>query len=202
MRQWLSGRRIRRELVVACVIALALGIVTAVAPARAAGDPWADDARWVSFRVGMAKTAAERAPDGGLGYGFGYTRFLDPRWSWGAFVHHEVVGRFGGAAEIEMPVTIEFVRHMAWHTQARPYLGMGWGTFFAKTYRTGADESKFRTGVYLTTGLNVPLDGTSLIGFDMRMIGERGTRSINPVFANSKPSTLGWSLKLNYSRVL
>jgi hypothetical protein len=179
-----------------------LGVVLAASVARADNEQWADDARWVSIRFGLAKVAPERAPDGNLGYGFGYQRFLDRKWSFGTFVHHEVVARYGRAALVEVPVTVEFARHFAWKTPARPYIGAGWGAFYAKSYRTGADESKFRTGGYLLTGVNVAIDAHSLLGFDMRVIVERGTRSSNPVFPNEKSSTLGWSVKLNYARVL
>ena len=181
---------------------MALGVTLAASAARADGEQWADDARWVSVRFGLAKITPDRAPDGSLGYGFGYQRFLDRKWSWGAFVHHEVVGRYGEASLIEVPVTVEFARHFAWKTPARPYVGMGWGGFYAKTYKTGDDESKFRTGGYLTTGINAAIDDHSLLGLDVRLIVERGTRSTNPIFANAKSSTVGWSVKLNYARVL
>ena len=183
-----------------------LGIVTALAlvsqPVRAAGDPWSDDTRWVSMRMGTAGSGANLAGDASYGYGFGYSWFLSNQLAWSATVQHDVLGRYGNASEIDVPVTVEFTKHFHLSDVARPYLGGGWGAIFHKTSRTGADESGFRQGVYLATGGNAMLNAHSLIGVDARLMMEQDTRSINPTFPNHRAATTNWSLKLSYSRVL
>ena len=191
-----SGARL---LGLSCVLgALAL----ASGPVRADGDPWSDDARWVSMRVGSAGSGARLAPLGSLGYGFGYTWFLADQLAWSASVQHDVLGRFGDASEIEVPITVEFTKHFRFSPSARPYLGGGFGAIYHKTYRTGADEAGFRQGIYLATGGNAALSAGSLVGFDFRLMLEQDTRSINPTFPNLAASTRNWSMKLSYSRVL
>ena len=171
----------------------------AVTPARAA-SPWDDDARWISLRAGYAKSGARFAAGGSFGYGFAYTWFLAPGTAWSASVQHDVLGRYGSASEIEVPITVEFTRHFHWSDPARPYLGVGWGAVYHKTYRTGADESDFRQGLYLTGGGNAAIDASSLIGFDLRIMLEQDTRSINPTFPNAQASSTVWGAKLVYSR--
>lgn len=192
-------RQIRALLgLMAVVTALAFGPV----PARAAADAWGDDARWISVRFGSARSGARFAADGAVGYGFGYTRFLAKQVAWSATVQHDLLGRYAGAAEIEIPVTVEFTRHFRFSTPARPYLGAGLAGIYHKTYRTGFDESGFRQGLYLATGGNGVLNGSSLIGVDVRMMLEQDTRSINPTFPNAEPTSTSWSIKLSYSRIL
>ena len=70
----------------------------------------------------------------------GYSRMLQPVWvfrhlSLGAYAHHELLGRFGGAAVVHVPVTIELNRHLMWNGGIRPYLGLGYGANFVKGYR-------------------------------------------------------------------
>lgn len=171
-------------------------------PARAADDAWGDDARWVSVRFGAARSGARFAGDGAVGYGFGYTRFLAKQVAWSAAVQHDLLGRYGGAAEIEIPVTIDFTRHFRISTAARPYLGAGLAGIYHKTYRTGFDESGFRQGIFLATGGNGLLNDKSLIGVDVRLMLEQDTRTINPTFPNIEPASTTWSFKLSYSRIL
>src|SRR5258706_508735 len=99
--------------------------------------------------------------------------------SWSANVQHDLGGRFAGAAEIEVPITVEFDKHFAVSATARPYLGAGWGAIYHKTYRTGLDTSGFRQGIFLATGGNAALNGSSLIGVDFTLMLEQDTRSIN-----------------------
>jgi hypothetical protein len=179
--------------------AIAMGLST---PARAADDPWSEDVSWVSMRVGSASSGAQFAPPGGFGYGFGYTWFLAHQLAWSATVQHDLLGHFGSAAEMEVPVTVEFTRHFHFSSTSRPYLGAGWGAIYHKTYRTGADASGFRQGVYVAVGGNTMLNDASLIGVDLRLMIEQDTRSINPTFPNIEPSSDNWSIKLSYSRVL
>src|SRR5437867_3997081 len=132
-----------------------LGVAAALAlialPARAADDPWSEDARWVSMRIGSAGSGAKLAANGNYGYGFGYSWFLGNELAWSATVQHDVLGRYGDASEIDVPITVEFTKHFHVSDPARPYLGGGWGIILHKTYRTGADESGFRQGIYLAT---------------------------------------------------
>ncbi len=195
-------RRIRDARALFGMMAVMTAMAIAPMPARAADDAWGDDARWVSVRFGSARSGARFAGDGAVGYGFGYTRFLAKQVAWSATVQHDLLGRFGGAAEIEIPVTVEFTKHFRFSTQARPYLGAGLAGIYHKIYRTGFDESGFRQGVYVATGGNGMLNGNSLIGVDVRMMLEQDTRSINPTFPNAEPASTTWSVKLSYSRVL
>lgn len=196
------GRRrgARTSGALAGLIGIAGMLVLAPVPARAAGDQWDDGRHWVSVRAGFARSGARLAPDGSFGYGFGYTWFLARNLAWSASVGHDLLGRYGAAAEIEVPITTEFARHFQWSTQTRPYLGLGWGAIYHKTYRTGADLSGFRQGIYVATGANSVLSAGSLIGFDVRWMVEQDTRSINPTFPNSEASSTVLSAKLSFSR--
>ena len=176
-------------------------LVLAALPARAADGPCDEGKHWISVRAGYAKSRARLAANGSYGYGFSYTWFLARGVAWTASVQHDLLGRFGAASEIEVPFATEFTRHFNLGATARPYLGGGWGAIYHKTYRTGADESGFRQGLYVSTGANAVLDATSLIGFDLRMTLEQDTRSINPSFPNIEPSSTVWSAKVSYSRV-
>jgi len=184
------------------LLGIALVLALAALPAWAADDPWSDDARWVSMRVGSAGSGAKLAANGNYGYGFGYSWFLGNELAWSATVQHDVLGRYGDASEIDVPITVEFTKHFHLADTARPYLGGGWGAIYHKTYRTGLDESGFRQGIYLATGGNAMLNAHSLIGLDVRLLEEQDTRSINPTFPNHAAATRNWSFKLSYSRVL
>lgn len=192
------GRDARKYLAVAGLV----GLVAACAavPADAADGHWNEGRNWVSLRAGFAKSGARLAPGGWLGGGFGYTWFLADNVAWGASAGYDVLGRFNRATEIEVPFTTEFTKHFSWTEQTRPYLGAGWGAIYHKTSRTGADESDFRQGVYLTFGANSALTGGSLIGLDVRIMLEQDTRSINPTFPNPLASSTVTSAKLSYSR--
>lgn len=184
------------------LIAVAAAMAIGPAPAPAADDAWSDDARWISLRAGSARSGARFAGEGGVGYGFGYTWFLAKEVAWSASVQHDLLGRYAGAAEIEVPITVEFTKHFGFSAAARPYLGGGWGAIYHKTYRTGTDASGFRQGIYAALGGNAVLNASSLIGVDVRIMLEQDTRSINPSFPNVDPSATNWSVKLSYSRVL
>lgn len=179
---------------------LLVGLVTA-APAFAQ-SPWQKNAEWISIRAGYAKSTVEGSPDGNIGAGFGYTRFRNSKWSYGAFAHFELLGRFRRAAEIEVPWTIELVRHYRLPTTVRPYLGVGGGAFWHTVYRTGQDASDIRPGGYLTMGANTPVSDHSLLGLDVRVVVEGNAQSVNPVFRNDKSNASRWSVKLNWTRVL
>ena len=146
--------------------------------------------QWISLRAGYAKGSGEVAPDGLLGGGFGYRRFVLDKWSVGGFVHYELLGRFGSAADITVPITLEVVRHTHWGAAVYPYVGVGAGAFYHKRYRTSVDVTPvapegegaaprvYRTGVgwsgftpgrYLTFGVTTPVRTRGLLGLDVRM---------------------------------
>jgi len=179
----------------------AVALLGAAAHARAdVSSPWAAEQNWISVRAGYAKASVKAAADGLGGFGFGFNHFRNSKWAFGAYAHYEVLGRFGPAQEIEVPLTAEVTRHFKWTTPARPYLGLGTGAFFHKTYRTGDDGSDTRTGYYVVGGMNAPISDHSLFGLDLRAIVETSARSTNPVFPNSSANAIHWSVKLDYSR--
>jgi hypothetical protein len=184
---------------VACALVLAMTVGLAVS-ARAADEQWNKGSRWLSLRAGYAKSTEERAPNGNIGYGFGYTQFLSRKWAVSAFVHHEVLGRYGHAAQFEVPFTAELTRHFRWKTPLRPYLGMGGGAFYHKTYRTGEDTGSFHNGFYFTGGFNTTLDARHLLGVDTRVAFVDGDENISdPVFGPGHSNSVHWSVKLNWA---
>lgn len=195
----MSRSRMTRTLVV--LIGFAVTAALAPVPARAADDHWNEDKHWASARLGVARSGARFAPGGSFGYGFGYSWFLARNVAWSASVGHDLLGRYNAAAEIAIPITTEFTRHFSWSQQTRPYLGLGWGAIYHKTYRTGADQSGFRQGIYVAAGGNSSIGANMLIGFDFRWMLEQDTRSINPAFPNGEASSTITSAKLSVSRV-
>lgn len=173
----------------------------APAPRPVETGPWGPDRHWLDFRVGYAKSLEQGAADGNIGAGFGFTYMGKSRWSLGAHTHVELLGRFGGAAEIEVPMTFEVARHFGWKSVARPYLGAGGGAFFHKTYRTGADEAHVRPGFMLVGGFNAAVSDANLLGIDVRMVFQGSASSRNPVFPNDTEDAVHWSVKLNYAIV-
>lgn len=165
----------RRQHLVATVAVLALASLGPGAqPARAADSTFVEPgfavgAQWLSARAGYAKATGEQSPDGMVGYGFGYRRFFMNRWAAGAFVHHELLGRFGAAARIEIPLTLEITRHTRWGAAFHPYAGVGGGAFFEKTYRSGADASGFKAARFAVLGFHAPLASGQLLGLDIRV---------------------------------
>ncbi len=190
-------------------------------PLESSDAPWARHAQWMSVRAGYAKISAENAPDGLAGYGFGYVRFIMTRWSVGGYVHHELLGRFVHSTAIEVPMTLEVVRHTKWGAALHPYAGIGAGAFYYKFYRTGDDIAGFRAGRYVTFGFTTPVAPAHLLGMDIRLASLDRVRD-NRIFAGSEignptlaeafkqpfsvvntkfsgGSELHWSIKLNYA---
>lgn len=180
--------------VMACLALAGLSLGFA-APAHAVDDAWTPGTGWLSMRAGYAKMAAETAPNGAAGYGFGYSRMLQPVWifknlSLGGYVHHELLGRFGSAAIVHVPMTVELARHLMWTGGIRPYVGVGYGANFVKGYRFPDTPGDVRGGVYLVGGLNSQINGNSVIGVDTRA----------GVLADLDETYI-WSIKLNYAWV-
>jgi hypothetical protein len=194
----------------ACSSWIAVGFASSIALAAASlpsqaqtadPDPWARHAQWVSLRAGYAKSNVEGSGDGNIGAGFGYQRFWSSKLALGAFVHFELLGRYGAAAEFENPWTVEVTRHFRWTPAARPYFGLGGGAFLHKFYRTGADLTTIRPGFYLVGGTNMAVSDRSLLGVDARMIFQGDAQSDDPVFPNDQDNAVHWSVKLNWSRL-
>ena len=187
------------------------------ATARSQGeDPWQAGQNWISVRAGYAKASGDLMGHGGPGFGAGYSRMLSPvklgpmtlfrHWSLGAYVHYEQLGRFASARDVEIPITLELVRHIKWSTPLRPYLGFGVGAFFRKTQNTAEllppevlaelievgvfppgyqpeEVSNTKFGAYLSFGANTQLSGRHLLGFDGRLVRvDHSNIPPNPVF--------------------
>jgi len=189
-----------------CLLGGLLGV--AASPAAAEGpNPWAKGTQWLSVRFGYAKSAAEGAADGNLGFGFGYTRFRNTKWSYGAHAQIEILGRYGDAAQIEVPWTVEITRHYAWNTPLRPYLGLGGGMYYSKISGTGFDGASLMGGGYLAGGANAPISDHGLLGLDVRMNIVDINNQMNPVFGGEattgkhQNSAIHWGVKLNYAWV-
>lgn len=169
----------------AALLAMVLAGAVAV-PVRAADsadqDIIARGSQWMSVRFGYAKGTGDAAPDGLMGGGFGYRRFVLDKWSVGGFVHYDWLGRFGSATDISAPITVEAMRHSHWGANAYPYVGFGVGAFYYKQYRTDADVSGFTPGRYLACGLDVPVRKQGLLGLDVRL-AQVDRQDDNPVFA-------------------
>lgn len=181
------------------LVLVAAGLVASLAAAHAAGM-WDKGAQWATLKAGYAKAAVENSADGSLGFGVGYTRFLRKQWSAGLQFHYEVLGRYRGPAEVEMPLTIESAYHFNWPTDFKPYLGLGGGVFFHQYKFTGADENQTRSGAYLLTGFDLPLSERALLGAEVRTVGEMDAQSDNPYFVLEDKTAIHWSVKVTYSR--
>lgn len=196
------GDRVRQgwPFVVACV--LVLGALPLPAHAQ---DLWARGSEWLSVRAGYAKSTALGAADGNFGIGFGYARFRNSKWSFGAQMAFDILGRYGDAVEIESPWTVEILRHYRWKSPAHPYFGLGGGAYYNKVSGTGDDHAGINPGVYLTSGLNTQISDHGLFGFDLRMSWVELSNQTNPVFGaeatldETQKNALHWSAKATYS---
>lgn len=187
-------------------------------------DLWAPGRNWLSLRAGYAKASGEFTGNGGIGYGFGFSHMLRPvkllRWtllrqySIGGYLHYEALGHFYSSVEVEVPATLELVRHFRWKTPLHPYLGFGTGAFYHKTYRTGRDSRNVDWGHYLTFGANAPIGGRHLLGFDGRLIrvdasfdppdptfgpGEGDVVPVEDGVIVRRKNGTHWSAKVNYT---
>lgn len=143
--------------------------------------------RWIALRAGYAKRSGEFAANGLAGVGFGYRRFVLDRWAVGAFMNYDVLGKFGEASDIEIPLTLEITRHSRWGTAFYPYVGVGAGAFYRKYYKTGADFSSWTGGRYLTMGGSTEVRKGGFLGVDVRL-AIVDLPDDNPVFAGPDPA--------------
>jgi hypothetical protein len=137
--------------------------------------------QWMALRAGYVKGTGKVAPNGLVGFGFGYRRFMLDNWSMGAFASYDLLGRFGDAAEIQVPLTLELVRHTRWGAAVYPYIGLGAGAYYTKLYRTGEDQSGFTPGRFVTLGVNTPVQKNGMLGLDIRLAQVERTDG-NPAF--------------------
>ena len=184
--------------------ALAAALVLSISPARAADRlndaAWNRGAQWLSVRFGYAKEQGRCSPNGNVGYGFGYTRMISSRLSLGANVQHDLLGKYHGSALIAIPFTAEALWHFKLITPLRPYVGFGIQSVYRKMYRTGADASEMPPGYGGAFGANAAIDGTHLLGLDVRLTSVSNDEwEFNPVFLARRPSSTLVSVKLNYS---
>ena len=97
---------------VTCAAALVTAALTCAAALPAFAEGSADEdgislqrgTQWMSVQAGYAQGAGDIAPDGLIGGAFGYRRFVLDRWSVGGFVGCDLLGKFGGAADIDVPL--------------------------------------------------------------------------------------------------
>ncbi len=195
-----SPRAVRMARTLALAAAVLIG---SALPARAQTmneAAWKPGAQWMSLRAGYAKMQARNAPDGNVGWGFGYSQMVSRRLSLGVNFQQDLLGKFGGAALIDFPLAFEALWHFRWNTGLRPYAGGGLGSVYRLTYRTGADQGNFQPMYFGTIGMNAPIDKAHVLGLDVRLAGVSSDRlTPDPVFGAEKPRSAHWSVKLNYA---
>ena len=182
-----------------------LALSNASAAAAQGVDPWTKGRQWLSVRAGYARSGAEGAADGNFGAGFGYSRFRNTKWSFGASAHIDVLGRFGDASEVESSWTAEVARHYKWNTSVRPYLGAGLGAYYHKIQGTTDDYASILPGGFLMSGFNAPISDHGLLGIDVRANLVEIDHQTNPVFGGlattgkDQNRVIHWGAKVGYS---
>lgn len=219
-----------------------LASLALVAAARADDDPWRANGNWLYVRGGYAKSDANGAANGGAGYGFGFRHMLTPSkldqwallgrrpfhplhwtlfksWSFGGFVEYDVLGSYGSAREVEIPAALELTRHIMWKSAAHPYMTIGAGPFYRKTYGTGDDFGRVALTAFFASGFDAPVGSHQLLGIDVRAaLVDSENKPINPVFGSGgnvhsifydkngqqlievrNAQAIHWSLKLSYA---
>ena len=210
----------------ATLIASAFAIaILAAGTARAQEGAWAPGANWLSIYGGDAKSSGEGSANSGGGAGFGASHMLSRshvnEWnvfgfhplgflhvtifkqtSFGGTVRYDVLGRYGNASEVEIPMTADLTRHFKWKAAPHPYLSIGGGPFYRKITGTTGDQSGVNWGYYLGGGLNMEVAPGNLLGLDVRFQRVNGINDPpNPVFGSGELESTHWSIKLAYSRV-
>jgi hypothetical protein len=174
---------------VTCVAVLVTAALACAATLPASAQDSADETgislqrgtQWMSVQAGYAKGAGEIAPDGMIGGAFGYRRFVLDRWSVGGFVGCDLLGKFGGAADMDVPMFVEIARHSKWGSAVYPYFGFGVGAHYREYYRTGQDISEFTPARHVAVGVMTPIHKGGLLGLSLRMTSVEKLDD-NPVF--------------------
>lgn len=194
-------RAFPRALAALALVAAAVAATLPAGAAEADDAPWQKGSTWVSFRGGYAKSLSDNAPNGNVGWGMGYHRVLSRHLAVGATVEHDLIGRFGASSIIEVPMGGEVLILWRWKTHVHPMLGAGFGAYYRKYARTGADRSDFQPGVYLKVGANTPIDPASLLGVEVKLASVSSDADFeDPVFLRDEPSSGRVSAKLVYTR--
>ena len=201
-KEWRVSRFSSAPSLPAAVLAATALLLAAGSHAATIDGPWQKGASWTTFRAGYAKSLEGGAPNGMAGFGIGFSHMLSNRVNLGFFVHYELLGKFGEASQIEIPVTAEYAYVVKWNTALRPYVGLGLGAFYHKNYQTGADRTDLLPATLIKFGADAPLDLHNVLGFDARVawVGN-DDEIVDPVFGKPKPTSQRWSVKLCYSRV-
>jgi outer membrane protein W len=207
VKQWAGWRASRFAILFALFatshLALAPRAIAAAAASKAAGNAapaWKSGSNWIMLRAGYAKAQGQDEPDGAGGYGFGFRHMLSDRMSLGLNVQHDLLGTFGAASKIEVPVVLEMLWHFHWSAGLYPYVGGGVGAAWRKTYRTGADQSGWQPMYAFNLGSDFPIGKNSALGLDLRMEGVSSDQlEPNPVFGPEEPRSVHWSFKLTYA---
>ena len=210
----------------ATLIASAFAITILFAGAAHAQEgSWVPGANWLSIYGGYAKSSSVGAANSGGGVGFGASHMLSRshvnEWSvfgfhplgflhvtlfkqtsFGGTVRYDVLGRYGNASEVEIPMTADLTRHFNWKSAPHPYLSFGGGPFYRKITGTTDDQSGVNWGYYIGGGLNTEVATGNMLGLDVRFQRVNGVNDPpNPVFGGGQQETTHWSIKLVYSRV-
>lgn len=200
-------RSLKASLSVGAALLVAAALLSAGA-ARAADDIasapfWVKGANWASFRGGYVKSTASTAPEGNVGVGMTYRHMLSNHFSIGGTVDVNFLGKVGAASRTEIPLGLEYLWHVRWKSAGiHPYLGMGFAGYYEKVRRSGDDRSTFSPGGHLRTGLELPVDARSLIGFDVKVASVSSDYTGNdPVFGPDAPSSGRVDVKITYSRL-
>ena len=202
---------------------VAAALACAVTSARADVDPWKAGSNWLYLRAGYAKSGAEGAGEGGGGFGFGFRHMLSSshvndwtvfgvhplpfvhwslfkHWSFGGFAEYNVISSFGAAKEIEIPVALDMTRHLMWKGDVKPYVSLGYGPFYRKTYGTSQDFAHNAQSGYVATGFDAKVAPGQLLGLDARLARvDAENTPPNPVFGPGQSGASHWSVKLVYS---
>ena len=183
--------------------AAALAVVACAGVAHAADDdPWQKGSNWMSFRAGYVKNTLKDSPSGNLGVGVSYVRLLSPRFGVGASVEHHLVEQRGDASLIEVPMTLDYSIFFRWKTGVSPFLGVGFGGYYRKMYRTGDDQSEFQPGGYVRGGLTAPVDKRTLIGLEYKLASVSSDfQGSDPAFGDEPPSSGRANVMLSVTRV-
>lgn len=183
------------------VLAASILLVSLAGAAAAQDEAWRKDAAWASVRVGAVKSLAQNSPGGNIGWGFGYRHMLTPRLSLGAGFDHDLLGKFGGAAIIEVPASLELLLHFRWKTPIHPAVGAGFAAVYRKAYRSGDDYSEVQPGGFATIALHTAISPHTILGAEFRAMSVSSDETgSNPTFGDHLPSSGRTSVKISLSR--